>query len=154
MFLNLTKLADAGYDPCELPRDLREEYYDIRRKCKPDKAWELLAYRIARQDRIDLPFPVNPNISIQAKMILTAAHICYCTPEDILGRSRFKQVGTARSAVVVALRHRNPEIWSYPAIGKVTNRHHTSTGYLVLRGEERYKRDEWFKKLVDRLGGL
>lgn len=59
--------------------------------------------------------------------------------EEVMGRSRFKRVCTARKEAYAMLRE---ERLSYPAIGRMFGRDHTT----VVDGVQRYERDQHERK--------
>jgi chromosomal replication initiation ATPase DnaA len=59
--------------------------------------------------------------------------------EEVMGRSRFKRVCTARKEAYAMLRE---ERLSYPTIGRMFGRDHTT----VVDGVQRYERDQHERK--------
>ena len=83
-----------------------------------------------------------------------AATILGGDPDALTDRTRDHNTIRARMAVAWVLRHRRSPPPSYPVIGKLLERDHSSVIHLVRRADGLRVRDPAFLSLTDRLAVL
>lgn len=87
----------------------------------------------------------------QQPIVQRCAELFLVAPRDLTGRYRFDFVMRARFALYLALRLQGR---SYPNIGKIVDRDHTTVMDGVKRAECYYERDSVFASSVNELSRI
>ena len=86
-----------------------------------------------------------------ASLFRIAAALVGADPGTLYSRARDARTVRARMAVAWALRNRRSPPPSYPAIGRLLDRDHSSVIYLVRQADCLRDHDRSFRDLTDRL---
>ena len=86
--------------------------------------------------------------NVKSDFIKKAGELFYIQPRDLVGSARFSFLLPARFAAYKALRLRG---WSYPMIGKLMNRDHSSIIHGVKRADYMMEKDPDFADKVKQL---
>ncbi len=113
-----------------------------------------LDQRVARLERIlglgptpggeTVPWPLR-----RAAVLKAAARLWFITVEEILGPRQFREYSLARAAIVLVLREGTP--LSYPQLGKLLNRNHSSIIHLEHMARRAMNERPGFQRAVEEL---
>ena len=82
------------------------------------------------------------------RLIESIANLYDITSKDILGKCRKAHISEARIIVAYILRHVG---YSFPEIGEILNRHHSSIIYFLNVFKSRYEYEVNFRNRVDNM---
>ena len=152
MFSITPKTFNPSDDPRSwMPEELWEDYGEMK-KCgfTTKVAIDHIITNIQLYDRTFDPYPLHPMIAPKMRVMMTVAHMMYCSVGEIIGNERKRRISLARGAVALSLRKRNPEAYAYPAIGALLRKDHASAIHSKRVAEALEQRDAWFARVIQR----
>lgn len=157
------EIDEDGFDRCvvckkEKPQaqhlaDMRRRLDDARRKQIERALKEAARQKIAKQQIDHAPVVIVPGFrSVFDQVCDEVCSVFGITREELLGQGRLRYLVDARTVVAVALRRRDPKLWSYPTIGRrLGGRDHSTIISLCENWDIRAQRNPLIGQLLEKL---